>query len=356
MSSDNKTEQATPRRREKAREKGQVARSRELSSSLASIGAIAVVVWQAGSFPAHWRALMRWLIDNASHSELSLSVMTRGVMLPVMLWAAPPLGLAFVMAAAGSFAQGGLLWAPASLSPSFDRLNPAARLSQLVSITAVTNLLKSLIPFAVIAYTAYVTLSDGWPQITGASRSSSGHIAALLFGMLRALAWKSALALLLWAAGDYWLIRTKFESDLKMSRQEVRDEVKETEGNALVKSRIRRLQRQVRRRRMLQDVQHATVVVTNPTHFAIALRYDAEMAAPTVVAKGRNLLAQQIKEVAMWHGVTLVENPPLAHVLYRTVEVGQVIPAKLYTAVAEILAFVYRTQQQRAAAAQGRIR
>jgi flagellar biosynthesis protein FlhB len=150
--------------------------------------------------------------------------------------------------------------------------------------------------------------------------------------------------LLLWAGADYFLERQRHESELKMSKQDQKDEFKEMEGNPVVKQRIRRLQRQTRRRRMLKDVERATVVITNPTEFAIALEYRMEMSAPVVVAKGRNLLAAQIKEIARWKGIPLVENPPLAHALYRAVEVGQAIPAKLYTVVAEILAAIWRAQ------------
>jgi flagellar biosynthetic protein FlhB len=131
-----------------------------------------------------------------------------------------------------------------------------------------------------------------------------------------------------------------------MTRQEVREDFKEMEGHPAIRGRIRRLQREMRRRRMLRDVARATVVVTNPNEYAVALEYKPEtMAAPVVVAKGRNLLAQKIKHEARWHGIPLVENPPLAQALYRAAEVGQTIPAKLYTAVAEILAFIYRTQR-----------
>ena len=158
------------------------------------------------------------------------------------------------------------------------------------------------------------------------------------------------LVLLIWSALDYLLVRQKHESGLKMSRDELREEMKQTEGNPQIKMRIRRLQRQVRRRKMLQDVQRASVVVTNPTHFAVALEYGPELAAPVVVAKGRNLLAEQIKQAARWHGIAIMENPPLAHALYRSVQIGQAIPAKLYAAVAEILAFVYRMQAQTARA------
>jgi len=159
------------------------------------------------------------------------------------------------------------------------------------------------------------------------------------------VAWKSALVLLLWSGVDYFLERQRLEGELRMSRQELTDEYKETEGHPAIKGRIRRLQRQMRRRRMLEDVKRASVVITNPTEYAVALEYGPGLAAPTVVAKGRNLFARRIKDIARWQGV------PLAHALYRAVDVGQSIPPKLYAVVAEILAAIYRAQER---AARGR--
>jgi flagellar biosynthetic protein FlhB len=154
------------------------------------------------------------------------------------------------------------------------------------------------------------------------------------------------LVFILWAGFDVLMSRLNFERQLRMTRQEVREDFKEMEGHPAIRGRIRRLQREMRRRRMLRDVARATVVVTNPNEYAVALEYKPEaMAAPVVVAKGRNLLAQKIKREARWHGIPIVENPPLAQALYRAAELGQAIPAKLYTAVAEILAFIFRTQQ-----------
>ena len=166
--------------------------------------------------------------------------------------------------------------------------------------------------------------------------------------------WKASLVLLGWAVVDYIFERQHHESGLRMSKQEVRDEYKETEGNPIIKQRIRRLQHQVRRRKMLDDTKRAAVVIVNPTEYAIALEYGPDMAAPVVVAKGRNRLAAEIKQIARWEGIPLIENPPLAHVLYRSVEVGQSVPPKLYAVIAEVLAAIYRAQARAMAAAGAR--
>jgi flagellar biosynthetic protein FlhB len=160
------------------------------------------------------------------------------------------------------------------------------------------------------------------------------------------VAWKSSLVLLIWSFVDYFITWRKNENELRMSRDELKQEMKETDGNPQVKMRIRRIQRQMRRQLMLRETERATVVVTNPTHFAVALLYEMDMDAPIVLAKGKNLLAQKMKELARWKEIPILENPPLAQALYKTVDIGQTIPAKLYTAVAEVLAFVFRAQAQ----------
>jgi flagellar biosynthetic protein FlhB len=355
MAADNKTEQPTPRRLQKAREKGQVARSRELSSALAIAAALLVISWQATGFASQWRDLMRNLLHVATASDLRPGS-------PVLVWcgtlmfsaAAPAMLAAFAVAMASSLAQGGLVFAPTLLTPNMERVSPAAKFRQLFSTTNLSGVLKSLLPAAVIVYITYDVLVRDWTALLFASSSSVPTIGQTLYTRMFEIAWKASLVMLLWSGFDYLLVRQKLQSDLRMSREEVREEIKESEGNPQIKGRIRRLQRQVRRRRMLQDVPRATVLVTNPTHFAVALRYTPDMAAPIVLAKGRNLFALEIRQAAVWHGIPVIENPPLAQALYRAVEVGQNIPAKLYTAVAEVLAFVYRAQQRAHAAREGR--
>jgi flagellar biosynthetic protein FlhB len=256
--------------------------------------------------------------------------------------------LSWLVATVGGVAQGGLVFAPAALTPNLNRLSPGSRLKQLFSLNAVSHALKALLPTAVIVYLAISQLARDWMQLPTLLHGNGGGLVAFTLRHMFELAWKASLVLLVWSAADYFLERWRHENELKMSKQDLRDEFKETEGNPAIKMRIRRLQRQARRRRLLKDVERAAVVITNPTEFAIALEFRMEMEAPVVVAKGRNLLAAQIREVALWHGIPLVENPPLAHALYRAVEVGQSIPPKLYAVVAEILAAIWRAQARAA--------
>jgi len=347
MADQNKSERATPQKRKKAREQGQIARSRELSSALAWGGAIALLAWQIQDVPRQWRGLLQSTLDASIHEPLQAGG-------PVMFWSAvgvlrwitPILAFAWMLSFAGGVAQGGLVFAGQALALKPERFNPATKLKQMFSLTGLSTILKSLLPFGVIIWIGVATVTNRWPVIVHASDLNARSYTSFLLSAMWELCWKSGLVMLCWAGVDYLLVWQKNESDMKMSRQEVRDELKQTEGNPAVKGRIRRLQRQLRRRQMLKDTEKASVVITNPTHFAVALRYEMDMDAPIVVAKGKDHLAQEIKEVARWHGIAILENPPLAQALYHTVEVGNAIPSALYAAVAEILAFVFRAQAQ----------
>ena len=343
MADQSKTEKATPRRRLKAREQGQVVRSRDLVAALGTLSAVVLLAWQLPTFASDWRGLLRHELDSVATDPNQLFPVWHND-LAIFRGAAVAAGLSWLVATVGGVAQGGMVFAPAALTPKLNRLSPASRLGQLFSLSAVSHLLKALLPTAVIVYLAISLLARDWMRLPALLHGSASGLVGFVTGHMFELAWKGSLVLLVWSAADYFLERWRHENELKMSKQDLRDEFKETEGNPAVKMRIRRLQRQARRRRMLKDVERAAVVITNPTEFAIALEFRMEMEAPVVVAKGRNLLAAQIREVAFWHGIPLVENPPLAHALYRAVEVGQAIPPQLYAVVAEILAAIWRAQ------------
>lgn len=361
MAESNKTEQATPQHRKKARERGQVTRSRELSAAL-SMSAVAGVIYLMGRVALpHWTQFFRSTLELAGQDSIeSNGPLLFWTSVEAMRWVMPILFAALAMSLVAGLAQGGFVFAPESLAFKADRFNPASRLQQMFSLSALSNILKSLLPFAAIGWVGYECLRAHWGEILGSSYVDARHFASLMGGILLELCWKSGLILLAWAAVDYLLLWWKNEGDLKMSRQDIRDEMKQSEGNPESKSRIRRIQRQMRRRQMLKATEAATVVITNPTHYAVALRYEVNMAAPTVVAKGRDYLAVKIKEVARQRDIPVMENRPLAQALYKGVEVGDPIPADLYHAVAEILVLIYKAQadirtreaQQRASATQ----
>jgi flagellar biosynthetic protein FlhB len=347
VAKDSKTEKATEHRRQKAREEGQVARSRELSAAAALLAGVSVLAAQAPNDLLHWRRFFQAALDHAVREEISMAT-------PLFPWAAQlvlgwtwkPLATAGAVAALVALAQGGFVFAPKLLAPDIARINPAKRLGQIFSMMTLVQLCKALIPSTAIIYIAVGIFEREWSSLGLGVWASPRQISAHMFAIVFELFWKSSLMLLAWAAVDYIAMRQKFEGDLRMSKEEIREEMKQLDGNPQTRGRIRRLQRQARRQRMISAAKNATVVVTNPTHFAVALEYRDDMAAPTVVAKGQNLLAQQIKEIARWDGIPIIENPPLAQSLYRTVEVGQAIPEKLYAAVAEILAYIFRMNAQ----------
>jgi flagellar biosynthetic protein FlhB len=262
-----------------------------------------------------------------------------------MRWLVPILLAAMALSAFSGLAQGGVNFAPGALALKFERFNPVNKLGQIFSPVGLSNLLKSLIPFGAILWIAIMAVRTHWETMVLASSLGLRVFAGFVGSMVLELTWKAGLVLLCWSAVDYVLTLKKMEGDLKMTKQEVRQEHKETDGNPAIKSRVRQLQRSMRRK-VLQAAATATVVVTNPTHYAIALRYETDMPAPIVVAKGQNLLAEKIKQLAHEHGIMLVENKALAQALYKSVEVGDSIPAKLYQAVAEILALVFRAQAE----------
>jgi flagellar biosynthesis protein FlhB len=347
MADGSKTEQATPRQRKRARDRGQVARSRELTAAL-STAAVAAALYFAGHGAAPlWTSYFRNVLQSASSDSIEPNgPLLYWTCIEAMRWTFPILGAALATSVIAGVAQGGFVFAPEALAFKFERLNPAEKLKQLVSLTALSTILKSLLPFSAIAWIGYEVVSDRWGAILSSSFTDARHFAALVTGVLLEIGWKSGLVMLAWSGVDYLLVWRKNESDLKMSREDIKEEMKQSDGNPQSKARIRRLQRQVRRRQMLKAAETATVVITNPTHYAVALRYEASLPAPIVVAKGLDLLAARIKEIAWRLDIPTIENKPLAQALYRSVEVGDSIPSALYHAVAEILVVVYRAQAE----------
>jgi len=345
MADSSKTEQATSKRREKAREQGQVTRSRELPSLLAMTGATTALMIMSQDAVSHWTTFYRMVLASAASTDVD----SNG---PVIFWSAvevfrwiiPILFSALVLSVSAGLVQGGPSIAPAALQLKFERFNPASKVGQIFSLAGLSSLLKSLLPFAAIAWVGESCINSHWGVMVRASSFGLKSFASTLGSMIFEVAWKAGLVLLAWAGVDYLMTWKKMEGDLKMTKEEVKEEHKQSDGNPQIKRRIRRLQRRMRRKQALAAAKTATVVVTNPTHYAVALRYTEDMAAPEVVSKGMNLLAQQIKALAAESGIMILENKPLAQALYKTVEVGETIPSTLYQAVADILVLVFRAQ------------
>jgi len=307
---------------------------------------VLLVGFQSGIRVGPWRGLLGQMLDDAQRGDQQIvSHVVPAVEQLLLRSLATPLALLWVIAVGSSVVQGGLVFSMNGLIPNLGRLNPVANISNLFSLGGLSRMLKSLLPAAVIIYVAFGIGRRDWTAVVASSRASTFALLGWMFSRWYEIAWKCALILLTWSAADYFLQKRQLENSLMMTKQEVTQEMRDAEGSPQVRGEIRRRRRAMRKKWKLKDVERATAVVTNPQHFAVALEYRPQtMSAPMVIAKGINRIALQIKETARWHNIPIVENPPLAQALYRATEVGEAIPAKLYTAVAEILAFLFRTQ------------
>jgi len=340
-----RTEQATQHRRDQARKEGDLLHSRELSAAagtlagvmvLRALGSRVLVVWR-GAFTG-FLALgspARWEPSEVEPTLIAMRRLALSVLGPSGVVMA---AVAIAALGAGIAQTGGVTFYAGAIGFKLDRINPVSNIKNLFSLRAAARLAKSLLPASLLAVFAVQRIAR---QLTLPPFSTARLelLGSDIYGLLLAAAW----LLFGWSAVDYLVEWQSRESRLKMSREDMREEFKQTEGNPQIRGRIRNLQRQMRRRRVKADVSKAAVVLVNPTHYAVALGFDfGTMEAPKVMAKGRNLLAEEIKAEARWAGVPIIENPPLARSLYRSVEVGQPIPVDLYAAVAAILAYLYR--------------
>jgi flagellar biosynthetic protein FlhB len=255
----------------------------------------------------------------------------------------PVFGAMVVIGFGANVAQVGFRVTPKAMQPKFEKFDIVKGLKRLVSVRSGVTAARDTIKLLVIGFVAYKVLESEFESFFLLPDMSVAQLAATLGSLSLSVALKIGAVILVIAAFDYAYQRYEFEKSIKMSKQEVRDEYKETDGNPQIKARVRQIQREMSRRRMQQDVPTADVVITNPTHLAVAIKYDPENGtAPYVVAKGQRLIAQRIREIALEHNVPVIEDKPLARALFKMCEIGQAIPANLYRAVAEILAYVYR--------------
>ena len=350
MADQSKTEPATQRRLEKAREEGQFPSAREFVSALQFMVFLALLgVWGA-AWLAQFRQTARSLFLLAFAPELRPEDLTHlawrlawkhffPLALGGLAVAAATLGFRLITTRFGFSIQ--------KLAPDAARLNPLTRLKELPRQNLPT-LVQSVILLPVFLWAVYAIARDKLEGFLALPLASVEYGWNFLGGSLMELAWKASGVFLLFGCVDLARQLRRYRQDLRMSRQDIKEEAKDIEGNPQMKARIRRLQRDRLRHNMMKDVPKATAVVVNPTHFAVAIRYRVEtMAAPLVVAKGKNYLALRIRQKAIENQVPIVENPPLAQALYQSVEVGQEIPPHLYRAVAEILAYIYKLMNGR---------
>ncbi len=346
--SEEKTEKATPKRKQESREKGQVAKSRELISAILLL----LMFWGIKVFIPY---IMNELIlmskrmlslsniqgDNlyTIKSLMNLFVYCAIVFLKIC---APLLLIGLAASLISNYLQVGFLFTLKPLMPKLNKLNPLEGAKRIFSKHALVEFFKSNIKIFIIGYLVYSYLRKNYYSIPDLISMSVENTAAFIGNAIVNIGFRAGFAFLILSIFDYAFQIWDFAKNQKMSKQEIKEEYKQTEGNPQIKSKIKEKQRQLSLRRMMAEVPKADVIITNPTHYAVAIKYDTLVSeAPLVLAKGKDLIAQKIKESAKENKVIIVENKPLAQALYKSVEIGQSIPIELYKAVAEVLAFVY---------------
>ncbi len=343
-----RTESATPKRRQEARERGEVARSMDLNSALLLFGACGTLGLAGAGTGQVLLGSLRDGLQFGGRGELTLEAV-RGLFLAVS-WAVGrailPLALTVTAIGIGSnLAQVGFLVTPRALEMRWDRINPIHGLHNLVSSRGAVEAAKALLKIGVLALVAYRTLAPEWARFPVLADVAISDLIGWQLGLALKLALRVVGVYCLLGAADYGYQRWQYEKRLRMSRAEIQEEGKQQEGNPQIRARVRSLQQDRRMRRMMQEVPKANVVVVNPTHIAVALKYDHDMRAPQVVAKGKRLIAERIVARAREAGIPIIQDIPLARSLYKLVEVGGEIPIALYKAVAKILAYVYAVRR-----------
>ena len=345
-----KTEPATPRKRQKTREEGQVCQSKDLNAVVEILVGLIVIAFYADYA---FRGLISWIqeivfyIGGGTLNGEGWMTWPVGSAMWIYFVTWLPVGVLAVMASvAVIIRQVGWKISAKPFELKLDRLNPITGLKKLISLRSLVELVKGLFKASIFAWIIYIAIRDDLPKAVSSLKIPFESGVSMLGDQLWWLAIKLALCLLVVAIADYAYQKWDFEKKIRMSKHEIKEEHKQTEGDPQIKSKIRQRQREMAKRRMMASVPKSDVVITNPTTLAIALQYDRKlMQAPMVLAKGKGLIARKIRDIAIEHGIPVLERKPLAWAMYESVEIGDEIPAEFYKAIAEVLAFVYRLKK-----------
>jgi flagellar biosynthetic protein FlhB len=341
-----KTEKATPKRRQKAREEGRVARSQELNSAIMVCLGFTTLYLIGPYMVDGIKQVMSHTFANApliASSDPTFIKIFGDQMLRFFTVLTPLFAVMVVIALGTNIAQVGFKISPKAMQPKLEKLNIAKGLKKLFSVRKMVEMIRDTVKLLVVFYVAYRAIQSEFEEFFLLPDMGTYQLAVTMGQLALVIALKIGAAILVIGILDYAYQKYEFEKSIKMSKQEIKDEQKDTDGSPQIKSRIRQLQREMTRRRMMQEIPNADVVLTNPTHLAVAIKYTPdEMQAPLVVAKGERLLAERIKKIAYEHDIPVIENKPLARALFKMCDVGQFVPGNLYRAVAEVLAYVYR--------------
>ncbi|MBL8697296.1 MAG: flagellar biosynthesis protein FlhB [Alphaproteobacteria bacterium] len=349
------TEEPTAKRQQEARARGQVPLSREVNSWLVLLAATLGLVNFADDMMRSGRQIVRYFLEKPHMIAVEADTLP-GFILDVLLSAAVVVGpviLAIVVASvASTIVQVGWLFSPESIKPSFEKLSPLKGLNRLFSVASLVEFAKGLLKLAIVGTACYLVTAPGFDSLPLFVLREPEAAMAILGGLSQKLLVATVAVLTLIAAADVAYQRIRLNKELRMSRSEIRDEVKDQEGDPMVKAKLRQIRHERSRRRMMQAVPKADVVITNPTHYAVALKYERDtMDAPVLVAKGVDAVALRIRELATENDVPIVENPPLARALHATVEIDEEIEPEHYKAVAEIISYVLKLRGDGRAAA-----
>ncbi len=342
-----KTEEATPKKKRDARNKGQVVQSKDINQAIALILVVFTIQLTSGWFTSQiselYYTINDMLVDSDQYFDpVSLSQLLANSLSKIILSVLPLLLVAMLTGVICSYLQIGFLFTTDTLKFKLDKISPLKGFKRLFSMKSVVEMVKAIVKGVILVYLCSSYLLNRMEEIKNSFDLELNQFILLLWSFVLGIVMRSAIFLLIVAFLDFAFKKYEQAKDLKMSKKEIKDEYKQSEGDPMLKGKIREKQRQMAMSRMMQDVPEADVVITNPTHFAVAIVYKAsEGSSPKVIAKGKNLIAQNIKRIAKENDVTIVENKPLARSLFASVEIGDFIPADLYQAVAEVLAYVY---------------
>ena len=340
-----KTERATPKKKEEAREKGQIAQSREIPSVMVLLSALSVFYFAGGWMFNQLGHVMQGVFSQLAQRSFGVEAahdLLWHIFQKLLILLAPLLIVVLTAGVISNVAQTGFLLTGETLTPKLSKLNPLNGIKRLFSLRSSVEILKAILKMIIVGGISYATIAAEMDQISALVVLDAASIIAFMGRVALKLGFYTCLVLMVLAGIDFLFQHWQHERDLRMTKQEVKDEFRQKEGDPMVRSRIRAVQREMAMRRMMESVPDATVVITNPTHLAVALKFDRSLPAPKVVAKGAGVIAENIKALAREHDVPIIEQKPLARALYKNVEIDQYIPAELYHAVAEMLAYVYR--------------
>ncbi|MGI6452787.1 MAG: flagellar biosynthesis protein FlhB [Syntrophomonadaceae bacterium] len=344
-----KTEEATPHRKQEARKRGQVARSTDLNAGIVILAAVVFLYLARHYMHVNLLNIFGFILGDQMIRGLNVNDVfdLYNIVLSCFLQVMAPIFiLSMAIGLLANFFQVGFLFAPEAIKPKIEHLNPVEGLKRMFSKKALVNCVKTLLKIGIVSLVIYALIANRFDNMLLLPNMGIFEIVDYLEKLLFQICMGAGIILVVLAVLDFAYQKWEFKQNLKMSRYEIKHEMKQTEGDPLIKSRLREKQRLLSMRRMMQSVPEATVVITNPTHLAVALKYEEQMVAPQVVAKGANYLAEKIKAKAKEHQVPVVEDKHLARALYSQVEVGEPVPVELYKAVAEIIAAIYLLRRQ----------